>query len=203
MTIVEPVPLDDDVEVGAVAPTDAVDSHLAARLVAGDRDALAEMYRRWSSLVHTVALRSLANTADAEDVTQQVFVAAWSGRHTLRPDRGSPAAWLIGITKHRIADLHAQRARRVRDLHAVATAAVVAPAVTVEDWADRLLLVHELERMGDPRAAILRLAFLEDQTHEQIADRLAMPLGTVKSHVRRGLLELRNRLKEVERVPSD
>jgi RNA polymerase sigma-70 factor (ECF subfamily) len=199
---VEPVPLDDALEFEAAEPTEAVDSQLAAGLVAGDRDAFAEMYRRWSSLVHTVALRSLGNAADAEDVTQQVFLAAWQGRRTLQPGRGSPAAWLVGITKHRVADLHAQRARRVRDLQAVAAEVAAGPALSADDWAERLLLVHELERMGDPRAAILRLAFLEDQTHEQIADRLGMPLGTVKSHVRRGLLELRDRLREVERVPS-
>jgi RNA polymerase sigma-70 factor (ECF subfamily) len=194
--------LDDALEFEAAEPTEAVDSRLAARLVAGDRDALAVMYRRWSSLVHTVALRSLGNAADAEDVTQQVFLAAWQGRRTLQPGRGSPAAWLVGITKHRIADLHAQRARRLRDLHAVAADVAVGPTLTTDDWAERLLLVHELERMGDPRAVILRLAFLEVQTHEQIADRLGMPLGTVKSHVRRGLLALRDRLKEVERAPS-
>ena len=61
---------------------------LAVRLRDGSRDALAEAYREWSSLVHTLALRSLGNHHDAEDVTQQVFVAAWRSRHTLRPERG-------------------------------------------------------------------------------------------------------------------
>jgi len=183
---------------------DVESAELAVRLSGGDREALAEMYRRWSPLVHTIALRALGAREDAEDVVQQVFVAAWRGRATLRPDQGSPAAWLVGITKHRIADVRTQRYRTHRNLQAVASEVVTEQAPTHEaDWAERLLLVHELERMGDPRATVLRMAFLEDRTQEEIARTLEMPLGTVKSHVRRGLLELRDRLKEVERVASD
>jgi len=183
---------------------DVESAELAVRLVSGDREALAEMYRRWSPLVHTIALRALGTREDAEDVVQQVFVAAWRGRATLRPDRGSPAAWLVGITKHRVADVRTQRYRAHRNLQALASEVVTEPTTTHDsDWAERLLLVHELERMGDPRATVLRMAFIEDRTHDDIARTLEMPLGTVKSHVRRGLLELRDRLKEVERVASD
>jgi RNA polymerase sigma-70 factor (ECF subfamily) len=183
---------------------DVESAELAARLSGGDREALAEMYRRWSPLVHTIALRSLGTREDAEDVVQQVFVAAWRGRETLRPDRGSPAAWLVGIAKHRIADVRTQRYRTHRNLQALATEAVTEAAPPGDsDWAERLLLVHELERMGDPRATVLRMAFIEDRTQDEIARALGMPLGTVKSHVRRGLIELRDRLKEVERVSSE
>ena len=93
---------------------------LATRLRDGSRDALAEAYREWSSLVHTLALRSLGNHHDAEDVTQQVFVAAWRSRHTLRPERGTVAGWLVGITRHTVADTHAKRTRQARDAAAVA-----------------------------------------------------------------------------------
>ena len=183
---------------------DVESAELAARLSGGDREALAEMYRRWSPLVHTIALRALGSREDAEDVVQQVFVAAWRGRATLRPDRGSPAAWLVGITKHRVADVRAERYRTHRNLQAVASETVTAPAAADDaDWAERLLLVHELERMGDPRATVLRMAFIEDRTHEDIAQALGLPLGTVKSHVRRGLIALRDRLKEVERVSPE
>ena len=183
---------------------DVEPAELAARLSGGDREALAEMYRRWSPLVHTIALRSLGTREDAEDVVQQVFVAAWRGRATLRPDRGSPVAWLVGITKHRIADVRTHRYRSHRNLQALASEAVTeASAADESEWAERLLLVHELERMGDPRATVLRMAFLEDRTQDEIARALDMPLGTVKSHVRRGLTELRDRLKEVERVASN
>ncbi len=185
--------LHDDTEVEITA--------LARELAAGSSEAMSEAYRRWSTLVHTIALRSLGNTADAEDVTQQVFVSAWQARHTLRPDQGSLAAWLVGITKHRIADLRTQRYRTHRNLRAVAAEVATDRAVVTDDeWAERLLLVHEMERMGDPRAAVLRMAFMEDRPQADIAEALGLPIGTVKSHVRRGLIELRNRLEEVEGV---
>ncbi len=174
-------------------------SDLAERLRDGSPDALAEAYDRWATLVHTLALRSLGSHHDAEDVTQQVFVAAWRSRHTIRPERGSVPGWLVGIARHRIADLHAQRARARRDAEAVA--AESAPQThdppADERLATRLLLADELDRLGEPRAGVIRLAFVDELTHEEISRRLDMPLGTVKSHVRRGLLQLRNRMKEV------
>ncbi len=182
--------LHDDTEVEITA--------LAHELAAGSSEAMSEVYRRWSTLVHTIALRALGNTADAEDVTQQVFVSAWQARRTLRPDQGSLAGWLVGITKHRIADLRTQRYRSHRNLTAVAAESMTETTMTDDDWANRLLLVHEMERMGDPRSSVLRMAFMEDRPHADIADALGLPLGTVKSHVRRGLIELRNRLEEVE-----
>ncbi|WP_245934180.1 RNA polymerase sigma factor [Branchiibius hedensis] len=171
------------------------DADLSARLVAGDPDALAEMFNRWGALVHTIARRALEDAQDAEDVTQQVFLSAWRSRHTLVPGRGSPAAWLVAITKHRIADLRHQRHRARRDLDAAVVDASD-PQVDDADLADRLFLLHEVERLGDPRAVILRLAIIEDRPYAEISERLGIPLGTVKSHVRRGLLELRRRLKE-------
>ncbi len=182
-------------------PQTALDgARLAAELSAGSRDALAEMYRRWSSLVHTIAFRALGDRHNAEDVTQQVFVSAWNGRQSLRPDQGSPVAWLVGITKHRVADVKTQRYRSHRNLHAVAAVTATEPSEEHDDWAERLLLVSELERMGDPRATVLRMAFMDDRPQDEIAHELGLPIGTVKSHVRRGLIELRRRLEEVERV---
>ena len=182
--------------------TDVDTAQLCAELVAGSRDALAEMYRRWATLVHTIALRALRDAQDAEDVTQQVFVSAWNARHSLRPDQGSLAAWLVGITKHRVADVRTQRYRAHRNLSAVAAQTATQPTTSADDWAERLLLVHELERMGDPRATVLRMAFMDDRPHAEIAFELDLPIGTVKSHVRRGLIQLRQRLKEVEHASS-
>jgi RNA polymerase sigma-70 factor (ECF subfamily) len=193
----------DDVSTGDQVDVDPDD--LLMQLRRGSLDAFAEAYRQWSPLVHTLALRSLGNHHDAEDVTQQVFVAAWRGRHTLSPDRGSVAGWLVGITRHKVADVHATRARHTRDAQAAAAAKTVsldAGPPPDERLAERLVLHDELARLGDPRATVIRMAFIDELTHEEIAHRLQLPLGTVKSHVRRGLLHLRTRLEEVNREPS-
>lgn len=186
-----------DDEAAELVPED-----LAERLAGGSRDALAESYQRFSPLVHSLALRSLGDTHDAEDVTQQVFVSAWTSRQTLRPG-SSVAAWLVGITRHRVADVRAQRFRSQRNAAAVAAQTVpdsVDPPQ--DDLAGELLVAHELEHLGEPRGTVVRMAVIEDRPHEEISRLLELPLGTVKSHVRRGLLQLRSRLKEVEHVPS-
>ncbi len=181
-------------------PSDAAlpQEDLAVRLRAGDADALAAVYERHSRLVHTLALRALGNHHDAEDVTQQVFVAAWRGRHNLDPGQGALGAWLVGITRHAVADLLAQRARSVRNLRAVADQPTgPAPPELDRTVTDRVVVAEAIASLGEPRATIVRLAFADEATHEEIARRLELPLGTVKSHIRRGLLQLRQSIQGV------
>jgi len=165
---------------------------LGIAFAAGDEDAIREAYQRWSALVHTIALRSLGTPADAEEVTQQVFVDAWRSRARFDPSRSRLPAWLVGITRHAVADAHE---RRSRDRRLVAAAEPRAEHVPDADdrVVDQVVVADELARLGDPQRTILRLAFYEDLTHDQIAARLDLPLGTVKSHVRRSLARLRNR----------
>ena len=101
---------------------------LAARFVAGDETALEHVYDRWSALVHTFALRAVRDPHDAEDITQQVFVAAWRGRHTLTPSPVALPAWLIGIARHKIADVRAARGRDADRIAAVVATSGPAPA---------------------------------------------------------------------------
>ena len=182
-------------EADAPSPAD-----IAKGFADGDEQSLADAYARWSGLVFTLALRSLQDRPDAEDVTQQVFVSAWRGRATFDPANGSLGAWLTGITRHRIADRLAARSRDQRNSSAaMGLVDAGSPPTHVDDHTvDRVVLADELARLEDPRRTILRLAFYEDQTYPQIAETLDLPLGTVKSHVRRGLIQLRDRLKEVQ-----
>lgn len=180
------------------APPATSDAELMRRVADDDRDALAEAYQRFGALVHTIALRSVGGHHDAEDITQQVFVALWRSRRSLDPRAGSLAGWLATVTRRRCADHHAARARRDRDEHAFsADIPEVALGEQPEDAADRVVLAHELRALGDPRATIIRMAILEDRRQQDIARELDLPLGTVKSHIRRGLLDLRTRLEEV------
>lgn len=167
------------------------------RLLHEDEDALADAYQRFGRLVHTIALRSVGSHHDAEDITQQVFVALWKGRTSLDPEVGSLAGWLTTVTRRRCADHHASRARRARDEQAFTRDAGPPQVPDPTHVAEQVLLADEVEALGEPRATIIRMAILEDRRQEEIAHTLQLPLGTVKSHVRRGLMHLRTRLEEV------
>jgi RNA polymerase sigma-70 factor (ECF subfamily) len=178
-----------------VPPPSWADDDVGHAFHAGDEAALAEAYRRWSPLVHTLALRTLRSTQDAEDVTQQVFVSAWRGREGYDPSRPLPG-WLTGITRNAVVDVLSRRTRDRRNTLAVATTSAGPPPETeVASVAERLTMSDELARLGEPQRTIVTLAFYEDLTHDQIAERLQIPLGTVKSHIRRSLLRLRDRLE--------
>ncbi len=171
------------------------DERLAASFRAGDPHSVHDVYRRWSPLVYTIALRSLGSVPDAEDVTQQVFVAAWRGRSSFDPDRAPLASWLVGIARHAVADTHERRSRERRAQEAVTvTTDPVADPGTAE-LVDRVVVAEALAGLGEPQRQILSLAFYEDLTHAQIAERVGMPLGTVKSHIKRSLQRLRTRLE--------
>jgi RNA polymerase sigma-70 factor, ECF subfamily len=175
------------------------DAEVGRRFAGGDEQALAWAYERFAGQVHGMAVRAFGPGPDAEDVTQQVFVSAWTGRAGYSPGQGPLPAWLVGICRHKIADTWARRDRQRRAAEAAATQARTArePAGLQVDSvvADRVLLLGELERLGQPQRGIIELAFFEDLTHTQIADRTGLPLGTVKSHIRRTLERLRSRLE--------
>ena len=166
---------------------------LATDFLGGDEAALEKIYRRFSALVFTVALRSLGDVTEAEDVVQKVFVAAWNGRHTYKPERASLSAWLMGITRNKVADAHQARTKQRRIQNEMS--ANLTPAPDTMDIAERLIIADEISRLDAVPQRVLKMAFYEDLTHAQIADRLQLPPGTVKSHIRRSLIKLRRRLE--------
>ncbi|MCX4985160.1 sigma-70 family RNA polymerase sigma factor [Streptomyces sp. NBC_00572] len=172
------------------------DREVADGFVRGDERCLAVAYARWHGLVHTLAARTLGDAREAEDVGQQVFLAAWRGRAGYRPERGPFPGWLVGITRRKIADALAARTRR-RDLVVAAGTRLPPDGVSAPDHdrvVDRLVVTGELAKLPAAQREVLAMAFYGDLTQVQIAERTGMPLGTVKSHARRGLDRMRRSL---------
>lgn len=180
-------------EVSAADSGPADDDLLVAGFRAGADAALREAYARWGPLVFRLALRSLGDRTDAEDVTQQVFISAWRGRAGFDPSRSALGAWIVGITRHRIADAHEARARRRRLGDTLAAEAVASPPVQDDDLAERAMVAEELDRLEPVPQRVMRLAFFDQLSHTEIAETLDLPVGTVKSHIRRSLMRMRTR----------
>ena len=167
---------------------------LAERFRGGDETVLRDVYDRYGGLVHRVGLSCLASHHDAEDVTQATFVAAWRGRASFDPSRGTLAGWLLGIARRQVLD----RLRVIQRDHGIAAAVrQTGPGYSDEPVpervVDRLVLLDELRQLTAEQRRVVELAFFDDLTHVQIAGVTGLPLGTVKSHLRRGLARLRTR----------
>lgn len=160
----------------------------------GNHDALRRAYDRYGSLIYSFCCRSLAVDA-AADATQEAFVAAWQGRERFDPHRGSLAAWLMGIAKFKVID----QLRRNGHLTRVADAAAnevdhEQPQPDVESIAERMLLADALEQLPSRMRDVVRMAYYDDLTHADIAAASGLPLGTIKSDLRRGVERLRRHL---------
>ena len=123
-------------------------------------------------------------------------MSAWRSRDSFDPDRGTLGGWLVTITRNKVADALRERQRDSRVLRQVAGGATVqAPEAPADQVVDRIVLADELAQLPESQRLVMVLSFYSDLTHEQISQVLGLPLGTVKSHIRRSLLRLRSRLE--------
>ena len=176
----------------------AEDREAVARMIDGDQNGLAALYDRHGRFVYSLALRIVRDQADAEDVTQDVFVQVWRQADRFDPARGSVVGWMLTITRARAVDVLRRRGTRpasVGDVTAFDTSDDTPGQDMQIAWAQRTREVRTaLESLPLLQRLAVELAFFEGLTHSQIAEQLDVPLGTVKTRVRHGLLRLRDRL---------
>jgi len=177
---------------------DATRKQLAAALVrvaAGDRAALRIVYQDTSAKLFGVCLRILKDRSEAEDVLQDVYVTVWRKAGAFDPARASPITWLVAIARNRAIDrLRASAvSRRMEPIEAADAVSDPAPVASerVELGQQQQRLALCLEELEAQHATAIRAAFLDGATYEQLAVRMSVPLGTMKSWIRRGLLKLR------------
>ena len=170
-----------------------------ARVAQGDRAALGHVYRLTSAKLFGVCLRILNDRAEAEDVLQETYLTVWRRAGGFDPARASPITWLVTIARNKAIDrLRAGGARRGADpIEAAAEVGDPAPSAldAVERTDDRRRLERCLGELDAPQARAIRGAFLDGLTYEELAARMDVPLGTMKSWIRRSLLKLRGCLE--------
>jgi len=179
-----------------VAARDASLVMAIARMAAGDEAALGELYDTTLGKVYGLALRITGQPEAAEDVVVEVYHQAWRQAAQYQPDRGRPLTWLLAMTRSRALDQ-----LRSRDRAAVhpEPETLAGPVTRAEgDPIDVLLTVERagalhsaLARLSPIQRQLLALAFYRDLTHQEIAEQARLPLGTVKTHLRKALLRLK------------
>jgi RNA polymerase sigma-70 factor (ECF subfamily) len=166
------------------------DSALLAGIRSGDESAMAALYDRYSSVVYSVALRVLTDTAAAEDVLQEVFMQLWRNPGRFDASRGALAPWLAVITRNRAIDMLRKRHPET-DIDDV----IVSVQPDMAGDAERSRAVEKvrgvLGGMPVPQRTALEMAYFEGLTHTEIAAKTGEPLGTVKTRIRSGLIALR------------
>jgi RNA polymerase sigma-70 factor (ECF subfamily) len=166
-----------------------------ARVAQGDRAALRMVYEDTSAKLFGVLVRILNDRSEAEDVLQDVYVAVWGKAGSYDPARASPITWLVAIARNRAIDrLRASvTSRRMDPIEAALEVREGAPAATelLERAQDNARLAICLGELEERQSIAIRSAFLDGNTYEELAQRMKVPLGTIKSWIRRGLLKLR------------
>jgi RNA polymerase sigma-70 factor (ECF subfamily) len=183
-----------------------LDLPLIERLAAGELEALQELYERHKTMAYSIALRITGDGATAEDAVQDAFLGAWRNAARYEAGRASVRTWLLTIVHRRAID--AVRRRR-RPEATVEIDEGVAESLTMPDvWQevargiDRTTVAGALAQINADQRSAIEMAYFEGLTQTEIADRSGVPLGTVKSRLRLGLLGMR-RLLTADGVADD
>lgn len=167
---------------------------LLPSIAAGDREAVAACVDRYGALLFGMALRMCANRSDAEDAVQEAFLELWRFAGRFDPTRASEKTFVMMVARRRLIDRRRADARNI--VRAVPEAALNRiPAddhVRMELSSEARLAERALATLPDERQRVLRMSIYDGLTHDQIAEETKIPLGTVKSHVRRGLQAVRD-----------
>ncbi len=170
-----------------------------ARIPGGDRAALQTVYRLTSAKLFGVALRILGERSEAEDVLQEVFVTVWRKAADFDAGRASPMTWLIAIARNRAIDrLRASRtSRRMEPIDAATEVADSAAGAdrALESAQEHARLHGCLDALATHERAALRGAYFDGNSYEELATRMSVPLGTMKSWIRRAMIKLKSCLE--------
>ena len=170
-------------------------TYLIQQVAQQDREAFSQLYDRFSTLVFTLAMRMLKVRSDAEDLLQEVFVQVWRQAENYSAERGSPEAWIINIARSRAIDKIRSIRRMEKSFVLTDDPARAESSENVESSAaeseTRLMMNSVLANLPQTQRKVLELAYFDGLTQTEIAERLAEPLGTIKTRMRSGIQRLR------------
>lgn len=180
---------------------DAIDPAVMRRVAEGDSAAFERVYDAFSGILYSLALRILERPEDSEELLQEVFLKIWKDAADYDPRRGAPLAWAITITRHKAIDRIRATARRLRLYETAEAEAKNSPAAIPQPLSDAehsesaRAVRQSLDHLPPEVRQSIELAFFGGLSHSQIAAKLSLPITTVKSRIRRAMMQLRQSLK--------
>lgn len=184
---------------GLVAMSETDLKLLLERIAEGDRAAFRRLYDRTSGKLYGVAIRILKRQDLAEDAVHDTYLKIWDGAAEYRPGLGAPIGWMATITRNRAIDMLRKRSEGRLDDEITNTAADEAVPDPFTETGRRSQLrafLACLSRLDEKSQRCVLLAYYHGYTHQEIASRMAAPVGTVKSRIRRGLIQIRECLSD-------
>jgi RNA polymerase sigma-70 factor, ECF subfamily len=180
-----------------VADNRISDEALVSAMAAGDQDSLRTLNRRYGHALSAVADRILRDKADAEEVAADVLWQLWRDASRFDRSRGSVGAWIMMMVRSRAIDrLRTRTSRLRRDTDPVEPAPSDDPSNQIHSAESRRKVQDALAKLNESERDLLQLAYFSDLSQSEIAGRTGLPLGTVKTRMRSGLIRLRDALKE-------
>jgi RNA polymerase sigma-70 factor, ECF subfamily len=168
---------------------------LLAQVAMGNRAAFDALYRATANRLFGICLRVLTQRSEAEDALQDVFTLVWLKAAQFDPTRANANSWLAMIARNKAIDrlrsMPAKETRASRRLGEDEDDPSASPPQQVQIATDRAQLEHCLERLEPRRRSLIRAAFFDGLTYEELAAQMEAPLGSIKSWIRRGLMQLR------------
>jgi RNA polymerase sigma-70 factor, ECF subfamily len=170
----------------------------------GDVAAFEQLYDRHAPILYALLLRMLANPEDAQEVLQEAFVKAWNDASRYDPSRGSELAWLISIARSRGIDrIRSRKVRGEREKDAAQDNSIRSAAVDGMAAVESVVVGEEqravraaLAEIPEVQRQALELAYFDGLSQSEIAEKLGVPLGTIKTRMQLGMRKMRERLRE-------
>lgn len=187
------------------------DASLVEAMARGDERAATSLYDRHGAVMYGLSLRMVGEPADAEEVVLDAFAQAWRDAVRFDASRGSVLGWLTTIVRTRALDAIRARGRRAKMVESAAVrldepaamgTGTPAPDRAVEDAERSVAVSSALQSLPELQRRAIELAFFEGLTHQEVAERLREPLGTVKTRIRLGMLKLRDMLGGLAPEPA-
>jgi RNA polymerase sigma-70 factor (ECF subfamily) len=179
------------------------DEELIADLGRGDADALGLLYDRYRRLAMAVAYRILEDATAAEDCLQDAFLQVWRNHASFHPERGNVKSWLLTIVRNAAIDRPRGKEGRSRQDRPIEEVEYLLgesddPHTQAVEHLQAAQIKAAIEQLPDEQREAITLAFFNGLTHQEIAERIGAPLGTVKGRMRLGLKKMRSQLIEAE-----